>query len=495
MPISDAQLGAALRTLLTRHGLALLAPDDHAGTGYAWSSTDDPSDIVDGYATLNDLLVDALRAIGLPPGERRAAAPDPVDLGFARLSQGIEMIAAALHCATDVPIPQALIIVAGMQMQQPEDLHDPVIHTEAVDALHALVERGLLLLAANDGILIPSRLRDTLIHALETAGMPLLIGQERIERALATLVPHLIDDEPDSDGLLREIAPHLHHVTAAAQHRRAITGTSLGIVQTRLHLRLNEPHQAAQTIAQLLALLDLGVLKGHPRRLALLLADDLADLGNVCARHDDPHLRQRSARHCYDQVLALRRKGLSPHDPVLAETYTRVGLLAQEDHDLAAAQQAHRQALAIWEARAVPDEQAQSHLSLARVAYEAGDTVTARQHYAQVLAFPARHTAMHVRHMEAATGLGILEYLAGDLNAARDSLEQAVARMDTLDESLDAEVSTIQTLTTLGLVLRDQGDLTAARRSLEQAIAVSSATLGAQHLVTRAVQAELADLR
>lgn len=494
MPISDDQLGAALRTLLTRHGLALLAPDDYAGTGYAWYGTDDPSDIVDEYATLNDLLVYALQEIGMPPGERRAAPPDPVDLGFARLSQGIEMVAAVLHCATDVPIPQALIIVAGMQMQQPEDLHDPVIHTEAVDALHALVERGMQLLAANDGILIPSRLRDTLIHALETAGMPLLIGQERIEHALATLVPHLIDDEPDSAGLLREIVPHLHHVTAAAQHRRAITGTFLGIVQTRLHLRLNEPHQAAQTIEQLLALLDLGVLKGHPRRLALLLADDLADLGNVCVRHNDPHLRQHSARRCYDQVLSLRRKGLSPHDPVLAETYTRVGFLAQEDDDLPTAQKAHRQALAIWEARAVPDEQAQSHLALAKVAHEAGDHATARQHYAQVLAFPARHAAMRVLHREATTGLGVLDYLADDLNAARDSLEQAVAHMGTMDESRYAEVSAIQALTTLGMVLRDQGDLTAARTYLEQAIAVSSATLGTQHPVTLDVQSELADL-
>jgi methylase of polypeptide subunit release factors len=174
MPIPDEQLGAALRRLLTRHGLALLAPDDHAGTGYAWYGTDDPSDIVDEYATLNDLLVYALREIGIPPGELLADTPDPVDLGFARLSQGIEMVAAALHCAPDVSIPQALIIVAGMEMQQPEDLHDPGIHSEAVEALHALVERGMLLLADNDGILIPSRLRDTLIHALETAGMPLL---------------------------------------------------------------------------------------------------------------------------------------------------------------------------------------------------------------------------------------------------------------------------------------------------------------------------------
>jgi tetratricopeptide (TPR) repeat protein len=416
---------------MTRHGLALLAPEDHSGMGYAWYGTDDPSDIVDEYATLNDLLVYALREIGMPPGELLADTPDPVDLGFARLSQGIEMVAAALHCAPDVSIPQALIIVAGMEMQQPEDLHDPVIHTEAVDALHALVERGMLLLADNDGILIPSRLRDTLIHALETAGMPLLIGQERIERALATLLPHLIDDEPDSDGLLREIAPHLHHVTAAAQNRRDITGTSLGIVQTRLHLRLNEPHQAAQTIEQLLALLDLGVLKGQPRRLALLLADDLADLGNVCARHEDAHLRQRSARRCYEQVLALRRKGLSPHDPVLAETYTRVGFLAQEGGDLPAAQDAHRQALAIWAARAVPGEQAGSHLALAKVANEAGDTATARQHYTQVLTFPATQADMRVLHMEAATGLGVLDYLAGDLAAARSHLEQAVARIGT----------------------------------------------------------------
>jgi tetratricopeptide (TPR) repeat protein len=179
---------------------------------------------------------------------------------------------------------------------------------------------------------------------------------------------------------------------------------------------------------------------------------------------------------------------------VLAETYTRVGFLAQEGDDLASAQEAHRQALAIWDARAVPDEQAGSHLALAKVANEAGDTVTARQHYEQVLTFPATHADMRVLHMEATTGLGVLDYLAGDLNAARSHLEQAVARMETMDESLYAEVSEIQALTTLSMVLRDQGNLAAARAYLEQAIAVSSATLGTHHPVTLAMQAELADL-
>lgn len=171
-----------------------------------------------------------------------------------------------------------------------------------------------------------------------------------------------------------------------------------------------------------------------------------------------------------------------------------MGFLAQEGDDLPTAQEAHRQALAIWEARAVPGEQAQSHLSLAKVANEAGDTATARQHYERVLSFPATHADMRVLHIEAATGLGMLDYLAGDLDAARRHLEQAVARIGTRDESLYAEVSEIQALTTLGMVLRDQGDLAAARAHWQQAIAVSLATLGAHHPVTLAVQAELDDL-
>jgi tetratricopeptide (TPR) repeat protein len=142
----------------------------------------------------------------------------------------------------------------------------------------------------------------------------------------------------------------------------------------------------------------------------------------------------------------------------------------------------------------VPDEQAGSHLALAKVANEAGDTATARQHYAQVLTFPAMHADMRVLHMEAATGLGVLDYLAGDLTTARSHLEQAVARIGTRTESLYAEVSEIQALTTLGMVLRDQGDLTAARAHWQKAIVVSIATLGAHHPVTLAVQAELDDL-
>jgi tetratricopeptide (TPR) repeat protein len=118
----------------------------------------------------------------------------------------------------------------------------------------------------------------------------------------------------------------------------------------------------------------------------------------------------------------------------------------------------------------------------------------ARQHYTQVLTFPATHANMRVLHLEATTGLGVLDYLAGDLNAARSHLEQAVVRIGTRDESLYAEVSEIQALTTLGMVLRDQGDLTAARAHWQKAIVVSIATLGAHHPVTLAVQAELDDL-
>jgi hypothetical protein len=90
-----------------------------------------------------------------------------------------------------------------------------------------------------------------------------------------------------------------------------------------------EWHHAHQTIAQLGALLDLDVLAGVPRKVALLFADDLSDLGEESAAQPDEALRRDGAWQCMAAALSIRRKGLSPLDPTLAATLETCAGLAQ----------------------------------------------------------------------------------------------------------------------------------------------------------------------
>lgn len=94
--------------------------------------------------------------------------------------------------------------------------------------------------------------------------------------------------------------------------------------------RAAERHQAALALRRR----ELG--PDHP-----LLANSYLRLGNLA----DDQNRQKEARDYLERALAIQERQFGPSHPALATTLTRLGTLAREDGDLAAARRHHQRAL------------------------------------------------------------------------------------------------------------------------------------------------------
>lgn len=128
---------------------------------------------------------------------------------------------------------------------------------------------------------------------------------------------------------------------------------------------------------------------------------------------------------------------------------------------------------------------------LGRLFREQCDYQAAQSYFEQALTIMERVLGKNHSYIAAILDdLGVLLHLRGDLNNAHSYLEQALALRNSVVGETHPE--TMLSLAHLGLVLKSQGECTQAQMYIDRAIRLCTKRYGAEHTITRGIQAAIA---
>jgi tetratricopeptide (TPR) repeat protein len=188
------------------------------------------------------------------------------------------------------------------------------------------------------------------------------------------------------------------------------------------------------------------------------------------------------ARPPYERALAIQEKVLGPEHPETATSLNNLGLLLQDQGDLAGARPLFERALAICEKALGHEhfETATSLNNLARLLQAQGDLAGAQPLFERALAIQEK--VLGPEHPETATSLNNLGLLLrdhGDLAGARPLYERALAIREKVlgPENPD----TAKSLNNLACLLRDTGRPKEAEPLFRRAIDIGEKILGTDH--------------
>ena len=201
------------------------------------------------------------------------------------------------------------------------------------------------------------------------------------------------------------------------------------------------------------------------------------------------------ARPYYERSLAITEKVLGPDHPYTATNLNNLGLLAQAQGDLPGAWPYFERAIAISEKALGPEhpDTAKSLSNFGRLLHAKGDLAGARSYYERAHAI--REKMLAPDHLDTAmtlNNLGGLLQAQGDLAGARPYCERALAIREKAlgPEHPDTAVS----LNNLGYLLRAQGDLAGARPYYERSVAICEKSLGVAHPTSQLIARNAIDL-
>ena len=220
-------------------------------------------------------------------------------------------------------------------------------------------------------------------------------------------------------------------------------------------------------------------------------AASLSNLGLVLQDQGD----LAGARALHERALAIREAALLPDHLNIASSLNNLGGVLQAQGDLAGARALHEQALAIREA-VLPLGHPSIAISLghlASVLRDQGDFTSARALFERALAIC--EAALPPVHPDVASSLDNLATVLqaqGDLAGARALYERALAIREAVLPPDRPDVAS--SLNNLATVLQDQGDLAGARALYERALAMHEAVLPPDHPNIKLVKLQLASL-
>jgi tetratricopeptide (TPR) repeat protein len=175
------------------------------------------------------------------------------------------------------------------------------------------------------------------------------------------------------------------------------------------------------------------------------------------------------AEAAFDKARGIARAAGSPM--VEARAWEAQGAAALAARDLAKAEDANRQALAVRQRLAESGEDlglAMAQVRLASVAFQRGDLATAEDMWTRALRIRQREAPDSLPAGNCLIGLGAIAIRRGDLEKAGDALRKA---LQTRERLAPGSLEHAQVLGNLGIVARQQGDLRAAdafhRRGLD----------------------------
>ncbi|MCX6050734.1 MAG: tetratricopeptide repeat protein [Chloroflexi bacterium] len=357
----------------------------------------------------------------------RLDASEPVD------ALALKLLARTAYFAPGVPIPRPLLLASSGSNQD-----DPEVALQSEDALHRLVELGLLESEANGAL----RLHRLLARFLQMVSID-DNAQADVEETMSIFAYN--DNMSGYPARLLAWQPHLQHVTDCAQLR-------------------NDQRSA---------------------KLATSLGYHFKAVGDLVG-----------ARPYYEQALTIRRQVLGEEHPDTASSLNNLGNLLQAQGDLTTAKPYYEQALTIR--RQVLGEEhpdtARSFNNLGLLLKVQGDLTTARFYYEQALVIYKKVLSeQHPNIAASLNNLGSLLQDQGDLATARAYFEQALAiRQKTLGEQ---HPDTAQSLRRLGRILWKEGKWALAHPYYEQALAIYMLRLGPNHRKTRTVRHILKKLK
>ncbi len=261
-----------------------------------------------------------------------ALSYDRLDTTEAVDQLALKLLARAAHFAPGVPIPRALLLASGGI-----DAADAEAMIQATDALHRLVELGLLESEA-DGALRLHRLVARFVQTVSADG-----AQMDVE----TTILHESNELYNAGNLLPLVAwqSHMGYVTNQARSRRDARSASLCNNWAEYLNMIGELRAAKNYVEEALAI-QLTVFGEHH----LNTTRSLNDLGFLL--QDQGELT--AARPYYEQALAIRQHVLGDQHPDTASSLNNLGFLLQDQGDLSAARPYYEQALAIFEQRLGP---------------------------------------------------------------------------------------------------------------------------------------------
>jgi len=343
----------------------------------------------------------------------RLDVADPVD------QLALKLLARAAYFAPGVPIPRSLLLASGKIAAE-----DGEAAFLAVDALHRLVELGLLE-SETDGALRLHRLLARFVQVASVDGE----AQGDVERTAYSEAYKL--NQVGYPLVLLAWQPHLRHITDQAYEQRT----------------------------------------EHAAALCNELGYHLLSVGN-----------HSSAKPYYENALVIRKQILGEQHPDTALSLNNLGFLLKSLGDFASAQPYLEQALMIRR-QVLGDQHAdtiQSLNSMGGLFHNLGDLATARYYREQALeickkVFGEKHTLTAI----CLDNLGFILQDMGDFIGAQPYHEQALAIFKEVlgEQHHDTGLS----LNNLGILLKEQGDFVAATPYLEQALTVFKQVLGEWH--------------
>lgn len=515
--LTPSRVGQAFITVLKERGVTLYGPGMHPGVGYGWGYFGDmPEAEHSGYANLVD-MVDAF-LLSLEENGNRGEEPCPSrpsvsSAGFAMVSQGVEIVAAALHFAPNIPVPQELL--AATALESPEDLEDEQKMEAAMDSIMTMVEQGILETTHGGDIIVSSAFQEGVARMLMALDMPLVVGQERAERAFMILVPPLLEVAEEAEAaeeqqLLRAIEPHLLQVTTMAQGRGGINAVILSIILAQYLVWAGKPYQARSTLEQLFAMLDLGILEACTKEEAQFFAHEIFDLGHSGLDRDDQEHEDTEhedasyldlARVCFEQALDIRQQCLDPFDPDIAETLVALGEVASEQGNLKAAldyyrraETIYRQNLATREENIVELFEVQQAIGMTLLGMK--DFVQAEAQFCSILSqlsaapLPDATTVEMLRY-DAINGLGMVRYQQGYTKEAIQLLRESTHNFHPTPDDRGGRLVQLKMHSTLSMMLLEQGNGTEAGKLLRQMLLISEQSLGDDRELAEALRTDL----
>jgi tetratricopeptide (TPR) repeat protein len=500
--VTPSQMGNAFMTVLSQRGIKIYAPGTHPGTGYGWGYFDDmPEEENSGFASLTDMIEAYLLSIEYDGEEEDEEdsifSPDFTAASYEMVSQGVELVAAALHFAPNVPIPHELLVATALD--DPSDMEDVQKVEAVVRSVLSMVEQGILEATPDGEIIVSTMFQEGIARTIQALDMPLIIGQERAEQALIMLVPDLFQD-PDGVWLLEAIEPHLRHVTTVAQGRSDLNAISLSIVLARYLIWAEEPHQVQQTIEQLFALLDLDVLQEYEASDTILAGDEIFYLGETCAEQQEDPLYQNLARACFERALAIRQQFLPPLDLDTADVFAALGDLANGQNDPHTALDFYRNALYIYEQNNEPYEI--KVIGFVEILASIGKTFLAMQDIDEAQAQFQRivdlsNTYVEQEHLaqalqaDALNSISILEYHRGNIDRAVQLLQETLTSFQPEIDDFSGILIRLKLLTTLSMFSLEQGNASQAATLIREMLTIREQSLDDDSDVSEALRADL----
>jgi tetratricopeptide (TPR) repeat protein len=500
--ITPSQMGQAFMTVLSERGVKIYAPGTHPGMGYGWGYFGDmPEEENSGFAELTDMIDAYLLSLEYDGAEEEdivsLAPPDFTSAGYETVSQGIDLVAAALHFASNVPIPHELLVATALD--NPSDMADVSKVEAAAHSILSMIDQGILEATSDGEVIVSTMFQDGIARTLEALGVPLIIGQERAERALVMLVLDLLGD-PTQEWLLEAIEPHLRHVTTVAQGRSDLNAISLSIVLAHYLISVEKPHQVQQTIEQLFALLDLDVLHGYEASDAILAGDEIFDLGKACTEQQEDALYQDLAQACFERALAIRQQFLPPLALDTADVFAALGDLAAWRNDPHAALDFYHNALHIYEQNDEPDEIRMG--GLAEILTSMGMTFLSMQaldeaqaHFQRIIdlsnAYIEQEPLAMMFQAEAFNGISVVEYHRGNPDRAMQLLQETLTSFQPEVENIPGILVRLKLLTTLSMIALEQGDTSQAAVLIREMLAIREQALDDTSDASEALQADL----